>query len=79
MKSPLKPSNESLLEHYKYEKQSKSSAKGGSSATQQQLQDLMAQGEGILSHHGSANKSAHKNNLVVEEPKIISMTSSFGQ
>ena len=42
-KSPLKPSNDSLLEHYKYEKQSKGSAAAPT------LSDLFARGEAILS------------------------------
>ena len=57
-KSPLKPSNESLLEHYKYEKQSKVSSGHLS------LSELYARGEGIISMHSSiANKNqAQKSN-----------------
>ena len=75
-KSPLKPSNDSLLEHYKYEKQSK---QGGGIASQPPGPGSV--GGSLLSQHSSAKKqhlSASKNSTpaVVEEPKIISMTTS---
>ena len=52
-KSPLKPSNESLLDHYKYEKQSKGSSGHHS------LSDLYTRGEGVL---GEGILSQHNNN-----------------
>jgi len=54
-KSPLKPSNESLLEHYKYEKQSKVSS------GHLTLSELYARGESIISLHNSGSSGVKKN------------------
>ena len=70
-KSPLKPSNESHVEHSKY---------SGSKATSQSFTMAAPSSElvTLLSKNmGAPTASASKNVFVIEEPKIISKTSSF--
>lgn len=78
-KSPLKPSNESLLEHYKYEKLHKT----GSNDKKNSIHELYNRSELMLqnasSNQSSATKKANYQSLV-EEPKIMSVSAtSFGQ